>query len=104
MRTAMAKRDVQLVLKCPGGRPGSLRDRERADERWQYHRAVLRDLGDVGHEVLGVERHRDAGQHIAAGLLDEQLGLLVRALAPCVIGVDDRPYLAEILDAPGHAG
>ena len=36
--------------------------------------------------------------------LDEDLGLLVGALAPGVVGVDDRPDLAEVLDAPRHAG
>ena len=43
-------------------------------------------------------------EHLAAGLLDEQLRFLVGALAPGIVGIDDRPHLAEVLHAPRHAG
>ena len=79
-------------------------DRQRADEGRQQHLGIGRDLRQVGHEVLGIERHRDAAEHLAARLLDVVLGFLVGALAPGIVGIDDRPFLAEVFDAPRHAG
>ena len=61
------------------------------------------DLCQIRHEVLGIERHRNRGQHLAAGLLDIVLGFLIGALAPGVVGIDHAPFLAEILDAPRQA-
>ena len=46
---------------------GIERDRQRADEGRQQHLGIGGDLRQIGHEVLGIERHRDAVEHLAAG-------------------------------------
>ena len=79
-------------------------DRQRADEGRQHDLGVVGDLREVRDEVLGVERHGDGLQHLAAEALDHRLRLVLGALAPGVVGVDDGPDLAEVLVAPGHAG
>ncbi len=55
-------------------------------------------LGDEGGEVVVGERRRDGLLDLAAGLLDRGGELLVHVLAEGVVGVDDRPVLAAVLD------
>ena len=80
------------------------RDRLRAEEDREQNLRVLRDLGEIGHDVLGVERDEDRRVDLAAELLDDSLVLLIMAVAPCVVGRDDGPGLAEIVVGPWRAG
>ena len=79
-------------------------DRLRAEEHGKQHLGFLRDFRQIGHHVLGIERHENRIVDLAAELFDHRLVFLVVAVSPSIVGRDDGPVLAEIFEGPGRAG